>query len=145
MGEWACGLGCTPAEQKRSLPLSLPASVSVIEEIRQEFDAPSPSIQAERSATRTSMGPPPPPPPPGARLGLDLERQPTSQEQRLFPLSPLTRYSAGGAGSGLGCGVAEPNTQTHRQQDKGKKTFSADPRLDAQTQTVLPSRVGQCL
>ena len=60
--------GVHSGQQKRSLPPSLPPSACVIGEVRQEFDAPSPSIRAGKNATRTSMGPPPQ----AGRLGLDL-------------------------------------------------------------------------
>ena len=108
MSEWVDGLGCTPAERKRSLPPSLPPSRFVIREVRQEFDAPSPSIQAGKSATRTSMGPPPQAP----RLGLDLgtwQDSPLRRNRSSSPCDPSHRWLGERA-----WGAGWPNqTRTH--------------------------------
>ena len=134
------GLGCTPPELKRSLPPSLPPSVFVIGDIRHDFDALSPSIQAGKTATR----PPEPPwlPPPKLRgLGWIWAVGKTAHFAGTEALSPVTPHGDRAWGAGW------PNqTCTHAPAARlREKASSADPVLATQTETVFPWRVRQCL
>ena len=118
----------------------------VIGEIRQEFDAPRPSIQAGKSATRTSMGPPPK----LRGLGWIWAVGKTAHFAGTEALPPViphtgTKLVALARRMGLGCGW--PNqTRTHAPAaGLRERARSADPLLAAQTQSVFPWRARQCL
>ena len=100
------GLGCTPAEQKGSLPPSLPPSVFVIGEIRQKFDA-RPSIQARKIQRH--------PTPPSCAAWVGFTWQDSPLLRKAFPLVLSWGHWLGVRAWGPGC----PNqTRTlHRHQE----------------------------
>ena len=118
----------------------------VIGKIRQQFDAPSPSIQAGKSAPELPWACPPK----LRGLGWIWALGKTAHfagTEALPPVIPHTGTKLGALArrKGLGCGVAEPNTQTRTGSRTKGKTRSADPLLAAQTQSVFFWRVGQYL
>ena len=96
------------------------AERNFIGEIRQEFDAPSPSIQAGKKV----------PPEPPAQLGLDWALGKTARfagTEALPTVIPHTGTKLGALArrKGLVCGVAEPNTHICTgSKTKGKSTLS---------------------
>ena len=68
--------------------------------------------------------------------------------ETLPPVSPHkgTKLGALARRQGLGCGVVVPNAHARTgSKTKGKKTSSANPLVAAQTPTVSPWHVGQCV